>query len=398
MKKNIIFRKKAVFMSIFITLILCLGSVVIPSINGLNEINIRKNFEPNKFEPNDLFSYELYQKAISYLEENEKILENNILISKLITNLNNKGINIFDYLKDLSYNEFIDIYEFLGVIKFNRYELLRVMTTNIIPLFSQIQKIINLDEPDNEINTDIFSNTKITNTINESDFDKYWKLYNTTVDYWGDRFEVDNFQDWFNRIDLVNVELFDAYKYSILTSLAICIVGSFVDYVAWIGWLLLGAVLYEVYEFAGYVIQGFNYYTTLIEMQVEILVHVVENTTEMNGIDGLWEKRDIIAISTDAKNKCDGSRGFTENLFTYYLGPANLEEGENESGWYSLKNRNKAEDDRNKDFKAPHPPGNWTIEVNDFKNWTGSGIIPIEHPNNIPRNGVEIITIYLDPK
>ena len=79
------------------------------------------------------------------------------------------------------------------------------------------------------------------------------------------------------------------------------------------------------------------------------------------------------------------------NLFTYYLGPA---KGVEDPGWYTLKNRRDAEGE-DKDFKPPHPPGDWTIEILATPEWKGSGIESIE---NIERTGIKIYEIMLEPQ
>ena len=95
----------------------------------------------------------------------------------------------------------------------------------------------------------------------------------------------------------------------------------------------------------------------------------------------------IEAKSTDALLQCDGTAGKSRHLFTYLMGPAS---GTNESGWYSLKNRDIAEG-QIKDYKSPHPPGDWTIKIGGNNQYHEKS----EQIYDIPRNGTKIIEIQL---
>ena len=97
-----------------------------------------------------------------------------------------------------------------------------------------------------------------------------------------------------------------------------------------------------------------NQFEELQWYEIDIVVHVVENTSERKDIDGLWIDEGIEAISTDAIYK-----HADESKFTYYLGSGF---GTDEPGWYSL-----TEGDINGKnyYKAPLPPGRWNITIDD---------------------------------
>jgi hypothetical protein len=364
----------------------------VPAIHGAKTTEIQNNVEKSYL--NNSF----YKKAFSLFKEqlrNDKKTPMASILNKLDSSVNG---HLMDGLLDFSYSDFLQILEFLGSPDITKSMNLRMAIIEVIQIFRQMQNIVSYNGESYEINpqlvnlVDRFNSEVEPEPINNpsSDFDVYWDRYSNATAHWGNRFNSENFQEWFNDIDSHSEDMWRSSQVPLVVSLAL----SFLPVPAGIlGWALLADILLQVFKFISYVLNGYNHYSNLIEAQVIIVIRVVENTTERNGIDGLWMESEggIVAKSTDAISKCDGSRGKTMPLFTYLIGPA---KGTNESGWYSLKNRDIPEG-QVKDYKSPHPPGNWTIEINGNEQYNGSGIIPIY---NIPLSGTKIIEIPLDPK
>lgn len=377
---KLFYKRKAVLSSIFVCLLLILVSTIVPTING------------------------------SYTNEIINDVENNILnkekYNKIIENFNNGIFNLIQ--DDLSYELFFEFYNSIDSSKFINNKFIGLLIIEFITLFKQINKNTYKNEIENKnfkVNDNInylqYKNLGFINDITYDDnFTSYWMKYEETVNFWHEENpSIKSFQEWFNDIDgrVNNIE--QHYLFQILISFVLCFIGAFgIKFVSIIGWIVLAFVLYQVFNFIKRIVDGYNYYTSLKIREVEILVHIKGNTTgpEKDGINDLWQDKRVVAINTDAIEECDGSIGKTEDLFTYYLGPAIgvNNTGINESGWYSLKNRNKAEGEDN-DYKAPLPPGNWSIEAKYSPDWDGSGVKPVGF---ITRKGILIYEITLEPR
>ena len=101
MKNKTHFKKNAVVPSILTILILCLASIVMPTIDGTRELEIQNNVK--KLNNIDNFSKEDFL-LFKEQTQNDK--------NKYITILLNKYI--MDELAEFSYSDFLEIYEFIG--------------------------------------------------------------------------------------------------------------------------------------------------------------------------------------------------------------------------------------------------------------------------------------------
>ena len=245
-------------------------------------------------------------------------------------------------------------------------------------------------------NTIIKNPVFIENSPYDDSFIEYWEEYEETVEFWHKPSQdpnIKNFQEWYeNIIPRVN-DVKDYLLFNIGVSFILCLLGAFeVKLVSLVGWAVLGYNFLKLYNINNDLVEGYLHYVVLKNKQVDILVHVKGNTTgpEKNGIDNLWTDQRVVAKNTDAINECDGSNGKTDNLFTYYLGPA---DDIDQPGWYSIKKRYIPEYPDDLDEKAPRPPGNWTLEIKPTPDWNGNSA-----GSFIKANGTMIYEITLEPR
>lgn len=236
---------------------------------------------------------------------------------------------------------------------------------------------------DNLINQD--ENEKYSEYFAYEDFEEYWDAYvnftnfitgNTNNKWWliivnelFSTWQADNYYDWHKQVNNGIENLWNHFG----TLAGISFILSLFLYVFDIGkispfvWLMcfLGGV--EAVAGMGYSWNGVNNFQRLLRREVDIIIHVVNETGV--GIPNLHNTQGgILAKNKNAIVRCkeEGDKGvFDSQKFQYKMRP--IKGNTSEQGWYSLSNRIEFDEDERSSMlkykQAVCPPGLWNISI-----------------------------------
>jgi hypothetical protein len=240
---------------------------------------------------------------------------------------------------------------------------------------------------DNLINQD--ENEKYSEYFASNDFDDYWDAYIKFTDYMLGEFNntkiqyrwyyeyvckkfstwaADNYYDWHKQVNAGIGDLWDDFfewtGFSCIFSLALVLgFGGISPFV----WYISFAVGFKAAAAMGYAYNGVNNFQRLRNREVDIIIHVVNETGV--GIPDLHNSMGgILAQNKNAIDKCVGEGGkgaFDTQKFKYKMKP--IQGNTSEEGWYSLSNRYEFDEDEKSAVKkyeqAVCPPGLWNITI-----------------------------------
>jgi hypothetical protein len=208
------------------------------------------------------------------------------------------------------------------------------------------------------------------------DFEKYWMQYINATEFWlghnnstaynkiinffFKNWHADNYFDWHKQVNtgVGNFWNYFAWLAAIDLVLAIFIaifntgiISPFVWLFCFIPGILCSAGM-------GYSFNGINNFQRLKDYEVDIIIHVVNETgDDIPGLD--IAQGGILAWNQDAVDRCNdlgNTMQFNPIKFQYLMRP--VQGNDSEDGWYSLSAR-----DSPKYQKAVCPPGSWKISI-----------------------------------
>jgi len=381
------FYKNKIIKSLIVFCILILLTTAVPATTNLSIKEINKN-NYNSSYINETKSIENILMNIKY--ENLNLFTNNIIF-KLLN---------FDKL-DVENNFYKEVYNYFEMGDLTKIQLINLLKYKVIPLEKECHSIMLGDKSINEMslelnnlwtiyNSTINKNdlTPFQNTNQDPDFDDYASYYELATNIWlghpSDEqkwpiltfmdflgISYDNYYEWSHKV--TNHINFTIIASTIITSFCLVVLGgvpiddSSLLLINILAGLIAAMLLYLNFQTLAYVSNGHEYMQRLVEREVNILIHIVDEDT-LEGIDSLWDHYGITAYNQDAYTWCNGEDAKTPDFFTYFLGPSLYMDQINETGWYCLNTHYIGDgysyDDIEKNYyKAPCPPGTWRIKI-----------------------------------
>lgn len=382
----LVFYKSKIIKSLIVCCILILLTTAVPATTNLSIKEINKN-DCNSSNKNEAISIENLLMSIN--DENQNFVTNNILLKLLKFNK-----------LDVENNFYEEIYNYFGMSDLTKTQLINLIKYKIIPLEKECHSIMLGDKSINEMSLElnnlwtIYNSTFNKNDLNpfnsnqDPDFDEFISYYELATNIWlghpADEqkwpiltfmeflgISYDNYFEWSHKV--TNHINFTIIASSIITFFCLVVLGgvpidepSLLTINIFAG-LIAAMLLYLNFQTLAYVSNGHEYMQRLVEREVNILIHIVDEDT-LEGIDSLWDHYGITAYNQDAYDWCNGDDAKTPGFFTYFLGPSLHMDEINDPGWYSLNTHyigdgygyNEIEKNY---YKAPCPPGTWKIKI-----------------------------------
>jgi hypothetical protein len=319
-----------------------------------------------------------------------------------LDNKNSLLIKIINNTLDIPLEFIENVFEYFNTFYLNKNELKDFLTKNTFSFQEEIQSLISGENDYNEVSKLLLNDFSFLNSngrpeprkngnfksfeYNYNWLDNVWhKRMGDQINYFYTQFPIQasTYYEWKNKVDDYMTEIF--FNSMFLGMIAATIIAFSENILVDI----LGCciIFYFLYKDATLMAYSYNcccFFDWCQKNQPDIIVHLVdENGEDISDYNG-----EIKAWNDDAYKKCNNINGdetvWQKHFFTYILGEeVDICAGEESNGWYSLSNRDYV---NNIYEKAPCPPGNWTVYIEDTPRWMFSA----------PENQIHIFNLQGD--